>query len=229
MQITTLAILGFIALVVLIIWAARQASVKFTQELKEHCESRGWKFEQVNSLAGAWRVTGVTAGLAWQMFSGPDENDSDHDWHTVFTSELPFPESARLEVMFRMTWNATQSGLIRKLYDGPLSRLVPANSPHDPFRQTMSLVEVHGIGSPDFAEWFAVAGDSRTAHHLITPEVTRTLMQLEKMRRPTLSIHGSELKIKPTTHPLKIQEVKAILDIGQIVLRQAASGQKLSA
>lgn len=229
MNIVPLAVLGFIALVALILWAAYQASAKFTQDLKLHCESRGWKFEQVNSLAGSWTITGSSAGIAWQMYSGPDERDSDHDWHTIFTSQLPFPESAKLEVMFRMLWNTTRSGMIRKLYEGPLSRLVPTNSTHDPFRETMSMVEVHGIGTPDFAEWYAVAGDARTAQHLITPEVARTLMQLEKMRRPTLSIRGSELKIKPTTHPLKIEEVKAILDIGQIVLRQAASGQRLSA
>lgn len=229
MQITFLAIFGFFTLAALILWAAHLSSAKFQQELKDHCSSRGWKYEQLNSLAGSWKISGSSGGIAWEMYSGPNETDWDKEWQTLFTSTLPFPDSARLEVMFRMAWNSSRSGLIKKLYEGPLSRMAPDGEAKDAFKDTMSLAEVHGIGGQEFSEWYAVGGDAKTAHHLITPEVTRTLMELDKMRRPTLSINGSGLKIKPTTHPLKIQEVKAILDIGQIVLRQAASGQRLIA
>ncbi len=224
-----LLIFGFLAAVSLAVWCLVQASNQFMAALEQHCHTRGWQLTKINSLAGSWRITGTTSGIPWQMISGPNEKDSDGDWLTCFSSSLPFPPEARLQVMFRLTWNSLQSGFMRRICDGPLKNLTKSDARLDFFREAVSLQEIHGVGSPEFAEWYVAAGDTRTGHHLITAQAANLMMQPAKMHRPTLSIRGSELEIKPTTHPVKLQDVITMLEIGQIILRQAASGQRLSA
>lgn len=229
MSAALLVVLGFIAVIALIVLLAWRSSLKFREELRDMCLSRGWDLKEIHVLAGSWHISGLSAGISWKMVNEPNESDSDRDWHTVFTAELPFPETARMEVMMRMAWNSLNSGLLKRIYEGSLKALAPAGLAREIYLETVSLKEVPGVGDPLFQEWFAVLGDARTACHLITPEAARLMLQPEKMRRPTISIKGSQLTIKANTSPVKIDEVRVILEVGQILLRQAASGQRLSA
>ncbi len=223
-----LLFLGFLALAGFALYQAHLSSKKIRMALMAAANTRGWTYRDLPSFGG-WEMTGAVSGLSWRLASEPDENDSDRDFHTVLRAELPFPDYARLEVMPRMAWNAMKSGFMQTLYKGVLSSVTDKHSEKAMVLSVMALEEVIGIGDPDFAEFYAVAGDSKAAYHLLTPELNRLLISVKRSLRPTISIHGKKLLVRSTGQPLPLEVILAMAEAGTILLRQAASGQRLSA
>lgn len=227
-MIVWLAFLGFFALAGGAIYLAHLSAQKTKAALAATSRARGWTYRDLPNWGG-WEMTASVSGLVWRLASEPNEEDSDRDLHTVLTAELPFPDYARLEVMPRLAWNAMRSGIMQAFYKGALSHLTEKNPATAKIIAIMSLEEIIGIGEPEFAEFYAVAGDSKTAYHLLTPELNRLLLSVKKPLRISISIHGRDLILRSSGQPLPKDVILTMAEVGTILLRQASTGQRLSA
>lgn len=222
-----MAFLGFFALAGFLIYLAFRSSQRTKAALTAAANARGWTYRDLPKFGG-WEMTAHVTGLSWRLASEPNEEDSEKGFHTLLTAILPFPDYARLEVMPRLAWNAMKSGVMQTLYKGALSHMTEKNPATAKILSVMALEEVIGIGEPDFAEFYAVAGDSKAAFHLLTPELNRLLLSVKKPLRLIISIHGRDLSIRSHGQPLPVEVILAMAEAGTILLRQAASGQRLS-
>lgn len=229
MNIVALAFLGFFAFAGLLVYLSISSWKKSTAKIKEAAMARGWTWTELKSALGAWEITGHSSGLTWRLACEPDEDDSDHDWHTVLTADLPFPDYARVEVMPRMAWSALRSPLMESIMHGALQGLAQSLTKSDAVASVISLEEVVGVGDPEFTDFYAVAGDAKAARHLMIPDVVSLMMGVPKPLRPTLSIHGQKLILKSSSNPIPPEVALALGDVGALLLRQAGSGQRLSA
>lgn len=229
MNSVVLVFLGFFALAGFLLYLSISSWKKSTAKVKEAALSRGWTWKELRSALGAWEITSQSSGLTWRLACEPDQGDSDHDWHTVLTAELPFPDYARVEVMPRMAWSALKSPVMESIMHGALKGLAQSLAKSGPVASVISLEEVVGIGDPEFADFYAVAGDAKAARHLITADVVRLFMSVPMPLRPTLSIHGQKLCLRSSSNPLPPEVTVILGDVGTLLLHQAALGQRLSA